>query len=80
MSLFEGSLSSTSNEFSIFIENLSVEKRMTKMDTILEYCAENFIDPIEVVPNISQSLKDKIELELQAEGKLPQSTSSFVYD
>lgn len=66
------------NEFSLFIENLSVEKKMTKMDTILEYCADNFIDPIEVVPNISKSLKDKIELELQAEGKLPQNTSSSV--
>lgn len=70
--------SSTPNEFSLFIEKLSVEKKTTKMDTILEYCAENFIDPVDVVQNINKSLKDKIEIELQAEGKLPQFTSATV--
>lgn len=66
---------STANEFSLFIETMSNEKRITKMDAILEYCNENFIDPVDVVPHINKSLKDKIELELQTEGKLPKGTT-----
>jgi hypothetical protein len=66
---------STANEFSLFIETLANEKRITKMDAILEYCNENFIDPVDVVPHINKSLKDKIELELQNEGKLPKGTT-----
>jgi hypothetical protein len=65
-------------EFSFFIENLSVQKRITRLDAILEFCKDNFIDPIEVVPQISQCLKDKIEIELQEEGKLPRFTTSDV--
>lgn len=68
----------TANEFSLFIEKLSTEKRLSKMDAILEYCNENFIDPIDVVPHISKSLKDKIELELQDEGKLPKSSTMSI--
>ena len=48
------------------------------MDAILHYCSENFIDPIDVVPNISKSLKDKIEMEMIEEGKLPKFTTSVV--
>lgn len=68
----------TSNEFSIFIEKLSTEKHLTKLDAILEYCNENFIDPDDVVPHISKSLKDKIEMELQHEGKLPKSSTMSI--
>lgn len=71
-------ITSTANEFSLFIEKQAVEKKMSYMDTILEYCSENFIDPTEVVPNINKSLKDKIELELQSEGKLPKSTTMAI--
>jgi hypothetical protein len=68
----------TSNEFSLFIEKLSTEKRLTKLDAILEYCNENFIDPDDIVPHISKSLKDKIEMELQHEGKLPKSSTMSI--
>jgi hypothetical protein len=65
----------TANEFSLFIETLANEKNLSKMEAILDYCAENFIDPVEVVPHISKSLRDKIEYELQQEGRLPKSTT-----
>lgn len=76
----EFATSSTPNEFSLFIEKLAHEQGMTNMDTILKYCAENFIDPEEVASNINKSLKDKIEMEMQLEGKLPQFTSTQIYD
>lgn len=69
---------STPNAFSMYIEKLAIEKRLTRWDTILEYCATNFIDVVEIAPNINKSLKEKIAIELQAEGKLPQSSSSVV--
>jgi len=65
-------------DFSLFIENLANDKRLSRMDAILLYCADNFIDPIDVVPNISKSLKDKIEMEMIEEGKLPKFTTSEV--
>ena len=65
-------------EFSLHIENLAIEKNLTRMEAILLYCSENFIDPIDVVPNISKSLKDKIEMEMIEEGKLPKFTTAEV--
>lgn len=63
-------------DFSIMIETMATERRINKLDAILAYCSEQYIDPIEVVPFISQSLKDKIELEAQEEGKLPQTSTA----
>ena len=65
-------------DFSLFIENLAIEKKLTRMDAILLYCADNFIDPMDIVPNISKSLKDKIEMEMIEEGKLPKFTTAEV--
>lgn len=65
-------------DFSLFIENMAIEKKLSRMDTILLYCSENFIDPIDVVVNISKALKDKIELEMIEEGKLPRITTCAV--
>lgn len=65
-------------DFSLFIENLANEKKLSRMDAILFYCSENFIDPIDIVPNISKSLKDKIEMEMIEEGKLPKFTTCEV--
>ena len=65
-------------DFSLYIERLAVDKKLSRMDAILHYCSENFIDPIDVVPNISKSLKDKIEMEMIEEGKLPKFTTSVV--
>lgn len=67
-------------DFSLFIEKLSIEKRLSRMDTILLYCENNFIDPIDIVPNISKSLKDKIEMEMISEGKLPKFTTCMIQD
>ena len=69
---------STPNAFSMHIEKLALEKRLSRWDTILEYCATNFIDVVEIVPILNKSLIEKIAIELQAEGKLPQTTSATV--
>ena len=69
---------SNETDFSIFIEKMALERKMSRWDTMIQYCAENFIDPIEVLPNIGKSLIAKFELELQEEGRLPKSTTNVI--
>ncbi len=38
----------TASSFSLFIEKRAMEKHMPYMDTVLEYCAENYIDPEDI--------------------------------
>ena len=66
---------SNETDFSIFIEKMALERKLSRWDAMIEYCAENFIDPIEVQPNLSKSLISKMEVELQEEGRLPKSTT-----
>jgi hypothetical protein len=65
-------------EFSLFIETLAVKKKTTLLDTILEFCEEYYIEPTEVISQISKSLKDKMEMELIEEGKLPKFTTKNI--
>ena len=65
-------------DFSLYIETMAIEKKITRMDAILLYCSDNFIDPIDIVSNISKSLKDMIELEMIEEGKLHRITTCAV--
>jgi hypothetical protein len=54
-------------EFSLYIEELSLNKRMTHIDAVLYYCKENFVEPEEIAPLISPSLKDKIAMNMRAD-------------
>jgi hypothetical protein len=60
-----------SNEFSLYIEQLVQEKRMSHMDAVLEYCKENFLEPQDVSRLINKSLKDKIEMNFRDLNYLP---------
>ena len=59
------------NEFSLYIEQLVKEKRMSHMDAVLEYCKENFLEPEDVSKLINKSLKDKIEMDFRELNYLP---------
>ena len=52
-----------SKEFSLKIENIVKEKRISYMDAVLWYCEQNDIDTGTVSPLISKSLKEKIQVE-----------------
>ena len=52
-----------SKEFSLKIESIVKEKRISYMDAVVLYCEENDIDPGTVSPLISKSLKEKIQVE-----------------
>jgi hypothetical protein len=68
-----------SKEFSLKIENIVKEKKITYMEAVVWYCEQNDLDTGTVSPLISKSLKEKIQVEATdlrmlntpASGKLP---------
>lgn len=61
----------TAAQFSIYIEQLAVEKRISHMDAVLKYCADNFIEPDEIKSLINKPLRDKIEINMREANLLP---------
>ena len=61
----------TSNEFSLHIEKIVLERRLNHMDAILEYCKDNYLEPADVSRLINKSLKDKIEMNFREMNYLP---------
>jgi hypothetical protein len=60
-----------SNEFSLYIEQVVREKKLSYMDAVLDYCKENFLEPQDVAKLINKSLKDKIEMNFRELNYLP---------
>ena len=52
-----------SKEFSLTIEGVVKEKKISHMDAVIWYCDENGLDTGQVGNLISKSLKEKIEVE-----------------
>ena len=55
-------------EFSINIENLVIEKKLSHMDAVLLYCKENYIDPEETKSLLTPNLRDKIIEDMKESG------------
>ena len=51
----------TTKTFSLEIENIAKEKRISHMEAVLWYCSKQGIEPDTVGSLISKSLKEKIE-------------------
>jgi len=52
-----------SKEFSLKIESIVKQKKISHMDAVVWYCDENGLDTSQVSSLISKSLKEKIQLE-----------------
>jgi hypothetical protein len=52
-----------SKEFSLMIEGIVREKRITYMDAIIDYCDKNDIDLTTVKSIVNKSLREKIKSE-----------------
>ena len=61
----------SANEFSLYIESVVKDKRVSYMDAVLNYCSENYLDPEDVSKLINKSLKDKIEMNFRELNYLP---------
>jgi KaiC/GvpD/RAD55 family RecA-like ATPase len=69
--LIKNEMFKTANEFSLYIEQIVRDKKMTYMDAVLEYCKENYLEPEDVSKLINKSLKDKIEMNFRELNYLP---------
>jgi len=61
----------TSNEFSLYIEQMVQDKKINYMDAILEYCEENYLEPQDIAKLVNKSLKDKVEMNFRELNYLP---------
>jgi hypothetical protein len=61
----------TANEFSLHIESIVREKKISYMDAVLDYCKENYLEPEDVSKLINKSLKDKIAMNFRELNYLP---------
>lgn len=67
----------SSNDFSIWVEEQHVKTRMPRMDVIIGYCQSRDIDIESVAPLINKVLKERIRLEaeqaklMKPTGRLP---------
>ena len=61
----------SSNEFSLYIEMMVQEHKISHMDAVLKYCEDNMLEPADISSKINKSLKDKIELNMRDLNYLP---------
>ena len=61
----------TSKTFTIAIENIAKEKKLTHMDAVLYYCEKEGIEPDSVGSLVSKGLKEKIEANARELNFLP---------
>ena len=62
---------STTKTFSLEIESIAKEKRVSHMEAVLWYCKKEGIEPDTVSSLISKSLKEKIEANARELNFLP---------
>lgn len=61
----------TSNEFSLHIEKIAAEHKLSHLDAVLKYCADHMIEPGDIASKINKSLKEKIEINFRELNYLP---------
>ena len=67
----------TPNKFALIIEDIVRKKRISYMDAVIEYCAENQIDPSTTKSMINKNLKEKIAYEAQSLNMLKEKTAKL---
>ena len=65
----------TPTKFSLLIEQMVIDKKITYIDACLEYCKEKEIEPNSVGRLVNKSLKQKIQMEAEALHFLPKTNS-----
>jgi cell division ATPase FtsA len=64
-----------SSSFSLYIEDMAKEYRISHMDAVLRYCAENFVEPDDIKNLVNKTLKDKIENDMREINMLPKQAT-----
>jgi hypothetical protein len=68
--MFKGTTS-----FSLHIEKLAIERKLSYMDAVLKYCEENYLEPDDIKHLINKTLKDKIEQDMMESNLLPKKAT-----
>ena len=71
----EQKLFRSSNEFSLHIESLAINNRISHMDAVLKYCHDNLLEPEEIASKINKALKEKIAVNMRELNYLPKQAS-----
>ena len=71
---------STTKTFSLEIESIAKEKRVTHMEAVLWYCKKEGIEPDTVSSLISKSLKEKIEANARDLNFLPRQAQLPIWE
>lgn len=58
-------------QFSMHIDEMAANGKMSHMDAILKYCADNYIEPEDIKSLVNKTLKDKIAINMQDANLLP---------
>lgn len=61
--------------FSLHIEQLAREHRLSHMDAVLKYCEDNYLEPDDIKSLINKTLKDKIENDMREANMLPKQAT-----
>lgn len=65
----------SANEFSLHIEELVQQYKISHMDAVLKYCADNMLEPEEISAKINKALKEKIAVNMRELNYLPKQAS-----
>ena len=61
----------TPKKFSMSIEKLAKDSESTYLDALLDYCEKNSVEPEQIKPLITKSLKEKLEVNARELNFLP---------
>ena len=61
----------TPKKFSMSIEKLAKDSESTYLDALLDYCEKNSVEPEQIKPLITKSLKEKVEVDARNLNFLP---------
>jgi cell division ATPase FtsA len=62
---------SSSNEFSLYIEKMASDHKLTYVEAVLAFCEEHMIEPSDITTKINQSLREKLEQDFRDLNFLP---------
>lgn len=63
-----------SDQFSLNIEAEALQSNQSIIDTLLKFCDEHRMEPVDIIPHINRSLKEKLENEFIEARMLPRKS------
>ena len=67
----------TPKRFSIIIEDLVREKRLTHFEAVMYYCEQNDLEAYTIIKWIDKSMREKIQYNAEELNYLPKTSSLF---